>query len=318
MNAIDGIILVALLCYGIMGYFRGFLQGFINLLGLVFCLAVAWFAYQPAATLLERRLPGALTPAGTFLGLFAVSYLVFSLITRFALRFVPKIVRGSLVNRILGVGPGILDGLIMCALLLTILIALPGDNIPRDAITDSELGGALVDAGTKVQAEAMEVFGGAMRTLIPARIVEPGEKSRVKLPFHTDKGTPEMSLEKQMWGLVNRERLQRGLRPLVWDDRLQAIAREHSEDMLKRGYFSHYSPEGNTAMERVTAHGLKFQTVGENLALAPTLKVAHEGLMESPGHRANILRKEFTRIGIGAIVARPYGIMFTQVFAREW
>jgi uncharacterized protein YkwD/uncharacterized membrane protein required for colicin V production len=317
MNAIDGIILLVVLGYGVMGYFRGFLQGFINLFGLGICLVVAWLYYQPAAALLERWLPGALTPAGAFLGLFAVAYVVYSLLARIALKGVPKFVRKSLVNRILGVGPGVLDGLIMCALLLTILLALPGANIPRDAITDSELGGALVDVGTRVQAGAMDVFGGAMRTLIPARIVEPGEKSRIQLPFHTAKGTPDVSLEKQMWGLVNRERLQRGLRPLEWDDRLQEIAREHSQDMLKRGYFSHYSPEGKTVMDRVTARGLRFQVVGENLALAPTLKIAHEGLMESPGHRANILNKEYARVGIGAVVARPYGIMFTQVFASK-
>ena len=56
------------------------------------------------------------------------------------------------------------------------------------------------------------------------------------------------------------------------------------------------------------------QDAADFLALAPTVEIAHTGLMESPGHRANILRPGFRHIGIGALRARPYGIMFTQNF----
>jgi uncharacterized protein YkwD len=86
--------------------------------------------------------------------------------------------------------------------------------------------------------------------------------------------------------------------------------------MLRRGYFAHADPEGKTVADRMKDHGLTYVVVGENLALAPTLPIAHQGLMDSPGHRANILHPEFERVGIGAIEARPYGIMFTQVFAK--
>jgi uncharacterized protein YkwD len=60
--------------------------------------------------------------------------------------------------------------------------------------------------------------------------------------------------------------------------------------------------------------GVKFRTAGENLALAPTLQLAHTGLMNSPGHRANILRPEFGRLGIGIMDGGYHGIMVSQEF----
>jgi uncharacterized protein YkwD len=59
---------------------------------------------------------------------------------------------------------------------------------------------------------------------------------------------------------------------------------------------------------------VRFATAGENLALAPTIPVAHNGLMNSPGHRANILRREFGRVGIGVMDAGMRGLMISQEF----
>ena len=58
-----------------------------------------------------------------------------------------------------------------------------------------------------------------------------------------------------------------------------------------------------------------FILAGENLAFAPSLDLAHDGLMQSQGHRENILAEEFSRIGIGVIDGGSYGKMFVQVFA---
>jgi uncharacterized protein YkwD len=59
---------------------------------------------------------------------------------------------------------------------------------------------------------------------------------------------------------------------------------------------------------------VRFITAGENLALAPTLQIAHTGLMNSPGHRANILRREFGRVGIGIMDGGMRGLMISQEF----
>lgn len=59
---------------------------------------------------------------------------------------------------------------------------------------------------------------------------------------------------------------------------------------------------------------ISYRTAGENLAGAPTAEAAHKGLMNSPGHRANILNSNFTEIGIGMAKGSQYGIIFTQQF----
>ena len=84
--------------------------------------------------------------------------------------------------------------------------------------------------------------------------------------------------------------------------------------MFARGYFAHDTPEGRSPFDRMHEGGVSFQTAGENLALAPTLQVAHNGLMNSPGHRANILGRDFGRVGIGILDGGMRGLMVTQNF----
>jgi uncharacterized protein YkwD len=117
-----------------------------------------------------------------------------------------------------------------------------------------------------------------------------------------------------MLDLVNGERVKAGLQPLAPDAELTEVARKHSADMFARGYFSHYSPEGRSPFDRMREARVTYLTAGENLALAPTLTIAHNGLMNSPGHRANILRGQFGRVGIGVMDGGWRGLMISQEF----
>ena len=117
-----------------------------------------------------------------------------------------------------------------------------------------------------------------------------------------------------MLGLVNMERRKRGLKPLVADPELVPVARAHSQDMFARGYFSHYTPEGKDPFDRMKAAKIRYQAAGENLALGQTLKICHDGLMNSPGHRANILNPAYGRLGVGILDGGTYGLMISQEF----
>ncbi|HEX8637671.1 MAG TPA: CAP domain-containing protein, partial [Pyrinomonadaceae bacterium] len=120
--------------------------------------------------------------------------------------------------------------------------------------------------------------------------------------------------EAEMLELVNRERAANGLEPLASDPEMTEVARRHSADMFERGYFSHNTPENKTPFDRMRAADVRFRTAGENLALAPTLSIAHTGLMNSPGHRANILEPRYGRLGIGILDGGRRGLMITQNF----
>ena len=117
-----------------------------------------------------------------------------------------------------------------------------------------------------------------------------------------------------MLELVNSERTAAGLQPLAADPELTEVARQHSADMFKRGYFAHVTPENRSPFDRIREADVRFLTAGENLALAPTVQLAHNGLMNSPGHRANILPSSFGRVGIGIMDGGMHGLMVTQNF----
>jgi uncharacterized protein YkwD/uncharacterized membrane protein required for colicin V production len=119
--------------------------------------------------------------------------------------------------------------------------------------------------------------------------------------------------EREMLDAINLDRQNRGLEPLKWCASCAKVARSHSKDMYRGGYFSHEDLQGNDPFDRMRTARISYGAAGENLALAPTVAQAHAGLMASPEHRANILRPVFNEVGIG-IYEGPYGLMCTQLF----
>ncbi|MDO0917640.1 CAP domain-containing protein [Streptomyces sp. DT2A-34] len=115
--------------------------------------------------------------------------------------------------------------------------------------------------------------------------------------------------------LTNRERTGAGLRPLAVDPLLTTAAQAHSADMVARAFYSHTSPEGSQPWDRAAAAGSTRRSIGENIACgqrSPAEVV--EGWMNSPGHRANILKRDFTHIGIGLAGGGAAGTYWTQLF----
>lgn len=117
-----------------------------------------------------------------------------------------------------------------------------------------------------------------------------------------------------MLGLINAARAQQGLRPLVMDPVLRDLARRKSMDMATHEYFSHDSPRLGGLMDLLAGAGVDYRYAGENLAAAPTVSSAHQALMNSPGHRENILNPQFTHVGIGVVRDGPSELLVTQIF----
>lgn len=122
--------------------------------------------------------------------------------------------------------------------------------------------------------------------------------------------------EVEILHLVNDERRTNGLGTLRLNIAVRAVAREHSEDMYRRGFFCHTDPDGKDPFDRLKAAGIDYEYAGENLALAPTVALAHRSLMNSPRHRDNILKAEFTDLGVGVYLG-PSGLMITQNFCSS-
>lgn len=125
-----------------------------------------------------------------------------------------------------------------------------------------------------------------------------------------------MTLENQVVELVNRERVNRGLRPLASNWQLARVARYKSEDMYRNNYFSHQSPVYGSPFDMIRNFGIRFTAAGENIAMGQTsAQSVMNAWMNSPGHRANILNSYFTDIGVGYFNAgTPF---WTQMFIRS-
>jgi uncharacterized protein YkwD len=106
------------------------------------------------------------------------------------------------------------------------------------------------------------------------------------------------SYRNQLLNLINEERTKAGLRAVTIDSALNSLAQNHTDNMVKRGFFGHVDPDGIGPDERRIKAGIASQ-VGENLANASDIYFSHYGLMQSAVHRKNILDPEWTKVGIG-------------------
>lgn len=105
---------------------------------------------------------------------------------------------------------------------------------------------------------------------------------------------------REIFDLANSERIQRGLGLLTWDDRAAAVARSYSEDMSRRDFFDHYSPEGTSPYDRMKAANIGMSIAAENIAEGYENAIySHEAWMNSEGHRSNILAGDLTHLGVG-------------------
>lgn len=121
----------------------------------------------------------------------------------------------------------------------------------------------------------------------------------------------------QVIALTNAVRARAGCGRVVLDSDLAQAARAHSVDMARRGYFSHYTPNGGNPGRRIASAGYRWSTYGENIAWGqPNANTVMRDWMNSPGHRANILNCRYRNIGVG-IAYNARGVPYwTQEFAR--
>ena len=138
------------------------------------------------------------------------------------------------------------------------------------------------------------------------------------------------TVEREMLALINQERTSRGLDPLELERNLNESSEDHSTWMLDTDNFSHTGEGGSTATQRIQAAGFDLTgswSTGENIAwqsergepgISDDVAQLHENLMNSPGHRANVLNPDFKYIGIGIETGDMQGfdaVMVTQNFA---
>ena len=316
LNLIDGLLAVIVLVGILRGWGRGFLVATLQLFTLAASLVVAFAGYHYPKAWLEAFAPklGIWTAPLSFLATYILAHLLIGMLAGALAGAFPRAVHAHGINRTLGLAPGLVNGLINAMLASLLLLTLPLSDGLTKLAQDSSAASRLSVPAQWLEAQLAPIFNPALQRSLQALTGPAEPQASQKLPYAVTNPTVRPELEARMLELVNAERIAQGLRPLQADPALAEVARAHSRDMFARSYFSHTNPEGQEPFDRMRRAGVTFLVAGENLALAPTLPGAHQGLMNSPGHRANILLPRYGRVGIGVLDGGRYGLMVTQNF----
>lgn len=315
MNWIDVSLLIIFLLAMLAGWYRGFILGSLDLLSWAGSLALGYIFYSYTAEALSKMVTiGVWLLPVSFILTTIVARIVIGFISRFIIRAIPEKTRFNPVNRFLGIIPGAINGWLYGIIFSALLLSLPLKDSITAETRDSWLAGKLAMESEWANNKLTPVFNDAIHQTMNSLTVHPNSNETVSLPFKYENATVQPQLEAQMLEMVNRERTSRGLKPLKPDPEMSQVARAHSRDMFARGYFAHVNLEGQDPFERIKMAHLSFRSAGENLALAKTVEMAHTNLMNSPGHRANILQPAYGRLGIGILDGGYYGLMISQEF----
>lgn len=315
-NWVDLVIIVTLMLFALEALGRSLILetlDFISFL-LAFFLSFSYYNFLAKFFEVQFKIPHGLSLVLGFMAVWFLSETIFYLLVRILLSKLPKI--KIPLSKVLSIIPALGRGLVFVALVLVMIATFPIQPVIKKAVLESKIGSQILSLSYALEQPVKNVFGGVTNDSMTFLTIKPKTDERVDIGFQTSQFSVDETVEKAMIDLVNKERQSRGLKILVFSEDLRSVARSHSADMFTKGYFSHYSPEGLTVADRATKAGIDFLVVGENLAYAPTLDSAHKGLMNSEGHRANILSEDYGKIGIGVMDGGVYGRMFTQVFSN--
>lgn len=316
---VDLVIVCLLLLAASFGYRRGGLLTGLELGSFAFATTVAFVLYRPLGALLQST---GVPPAGAHVGAFVAIWIVAEVAGALGLRALilrrvghgggsparASQVAGAVLN-VIKYGVGIIIAFLVAS-------AMPMPEAVGQTLASSSLNRSVLMITKPLQHWLGQGIGRDVAQLFNLYTYTTSTEATktVKLSFTTTNGKVSERSEAAMLVLVNQERTSRGLPALSINPIARVAARSYSTRMLADGLFAHIDSDGKSPFDRLRAVGAQFNAAGENLALAPTLESAHQGLMNSPAHRANILSKDFKRIGIGIIDAGPYGLMVTQEF----
>lgn len=315
---------LALAGLGVLALYRGYRRGFVR--------GAAVLAAAVVGVYLAFRLSGAggelvrswtnISPlaarAAAATVLFTAALAAGAVLSAWLVKFLGPL---RLLDRIAGMAVALALFLVMSVLFLLSATALSVNPTLDRWLADSTAARLVTDQGARVKAWVSDLAGDRvleslvnLRRLLGAESVVLEGSAVREIPQATgDDIAADPEAARELFDLANLSRVEEGVRTLSWSPALAEVASAHGREMYEEGYFSHASPQTGSVADRVAGAGIPFGVVGENLALAPTPAVVHQGLLESPSHRETMLDPRLVRVGI-AVWEGPLGLMTVQVF----
>ncbi|HVZ66821.1 MAG TPA: CvpA family protein [Patescibacteria group bacterium] len=318
LHLFDYLLFIIMLFYVFEDAAFGLIPAAIGFISTICAFFVGLAAYHPVAQIfvVEFHFTKGISDALSFLLVTALAFILISALLSYLRKQYLSLVVPPTMDRIGGAIFGFLSFFFIASFVVALMLSFPVSAVIKDAIRNSVSGRFLVARTQGIEGYVRQIFGGAIDDTINFLTVKPDSNESLVLNFKTNNAKVDAKSEAQMIKLLNVERRKAGLPALVPDPDLTDLARSHAKDMLARGYFSHYTPEGLSPFDRMAQYEIQYQYAGENLAFAPEVELAMDGLMKSPGHRANILSSNFGKVGVGVLDAGIYGKMFVQEFTN--
>lgn len=317
LAVLDYLILFSFFLAAFGGFRRGFMGMLLDLVALGLALNVAWIGFPFVGRFLsDLGLSAGLAPLVAFLLiLLLIDALVRVLLLPLNL-LVGRLLSFGSLGRFVGAVVALGKQVILLSVLTSLLLFLPVLPVVRTTLLRSSLAPRLVVTTPLLERAFTTLITPAITELQTLTTLIRISDEPITLETPVTRLVIDQSGEQELLRLVNTERQERGLIALIWSNQLAEVGRAHSKDMWTRQFFSHVNPDGQTPFDRLKAAGISATVAGENLALAPTIPIAHQGLMNSPGHRANILDPDYRTLGIGAVRNGLYGVMVSQEFTN--
>jgi uncharacterized protein YkwD/uncharacterized membrane protein required for colicin V production len=319
MNWVDLVIIAVLLYYSYEGWHSGLAYLGFHFLSFLASLYIAMQFYPEVGAFLAGKfgIPTLWIPSVGFTVVAIASEIVFSFLIDLIVARIPTAFAHSKLNKIFGLIVSVGNGVVITTFFLLLIHSVPLRGTIKRDVSASVLGAQFIAIAQQYGGPLEGAVDQVNKQLVKFLTIEPDSKESLTLDFTLAAADLKVDpvMEQAMLRLVNSERAKVGVKPLSMDATIVTVARAHSRDMFLRKYFSHIAPDGTDPLQRMEAGNVTFEMVGENIAYAPDLDSAHTGLMNSPGHKRNILDPQYSRIGIGIITTESYGSMFTQNFA---
>lgn len=255
-----------------------------------------------------------------FFSAWVLSEVLFFILAKYIYRKIPpRLFRNTTLNKALGGVPAVMQGSILFAFILTLVFTLPVRGDIKNSVLNSRTGRPIMGISQRLESRLQNIFNSAVVETLNFLTIKENSEKKIDLGFKVVKENLKKDTvsEIAMLNLVNRERQSRGLAALQFDEALRKVSQEYAQEMFVHGFFSHYSAvDGSSPADRIERNNINYKVTGENLAFAPDVQIAHNGLMNSKGHRENILSPEYKRVGIGVADAGIFGKIFVQEFTN--
>jgi uncharacterized protein YkwD len=304
------------------GWFRGFVREAMDLAGLVVGVVAAFRLSGTVAPVL-RDMGGLSDEVARFAAGVAIFFAVgfAAAVAARALERHARLPGLNMVNRVSGAGLALAWGAFLGILGLSLLAVAPEPIALSSQLESSAVARALTDPTGVPQRMFTQVSGDrvvqtllSLQEAVGARRVVGEEDDVVVIPAAAASDLErDDSAAAEVLDRLNRSRVDAGVDPLSSSPALIEVAAAYAAELYESGRFAHQSLQGGELGDRLAAAEVTYRIAGENLALAPGPAEVHDGLLNSAGHRANLLNREFHKVGIG-VVDGPLGLMTVQVF----